>query len=250
MPYPTELVFRGGTPPNMLLSELFRPGNYFFPEFGQKPSDAKYCKTLDDYTKMYNTLSGKAEIRGGLKGLALYIAVVLFSIGSVSLLTIIGEMNFARRYQLLGPVGYYELLMEHRRKWFSFLTGASLILSAVLFSFGASNSILGFAKMLLYLVGGLGGFLVLFFPFTKNSAKRWKRLSHQQCPKCKKWNWHTYYGTYNSWIFLRSSTSLPSPCRPYFYDVPIYFKQKVWRTDIRFLCSCGHNFVLSLKGNR
>ena len=120
-PYPTEFVLKGGTPPNMLMSELFQPGSYFFPDFGQKPSDAKYCKTLDDYTKMYNKLNNKAAIRALPQGSALIVFFLLCPVGFVSFLVEFGEWASARRLKLLGPAGYYVSLSEHKRRWLQFI---------------------------------------------------------------------------------------------------------------------------------
>jgi|GEM_PF-1751842 len=39
----------------------FRPGYYYWPGYGQKPSDAKYFSTLDDFQKRNIEISGKAN---------------------------------------------------------------------------------------------------------------------------------------------------------------------------------------------
>src|SRR5208283_3522500 len=39
----------------------FRPGYYYWPAFGQKPSDAKYCATADDFNKMNVQVTGKPK---------------------------------------------------------------------------------------------------------------------------------------------------------------------------------------------
>ncbi len=242
MPYPTEIVRKGGTAPGMLMRESFAPGKYFFPGFGQKPSDARYCATLDDYTKMFNELD-RTYIPGGVVGKVLSIipfsivlVPLLFSFGIASLLTIMGEMAFARGHKLFGPSGYYESLMGHRRRWFAYFAGASIIIPIVLVLVVIKASLLS-------LVGLVASILALYFVLRISSTRTWRKLSRQQCPKCRQWNRYTYYGTKTSWIFLRHSTpSPPCPHRPYFYDEHCYWKGSLWKTVYYYFCCCGHDF--------
>lgn len=247
MPYPTEIVRTGGTPPNMFTPELFPPGKYFFPGFGQKPSDARYCMTLDDYTKIYNELNQRqtpGRVLGtvfSIFGFTIILLPLFFSFGIVSLLTIMGEMNFARGHKLFGPPGYYESLMEHRRQWFAIFAGASTIIPLGLFLIVVKISLQS-------LIGLVGSILALYFIYRISSTRRWKRVSHKQCPKCGRWSMFTYYGSENFWIFLRHSTpSSPSPTKPYFYDKHYYVtsgkdKGRLRKIIYYYFCSCGHNF--------
>lgn len=41
--------------------QQFHPGYYYWPAFGQKPSDAKYCATADDLNKMNIEVTGKPK---------------------------------------------------------------------------------------------------------------------------------------------------------------------------------------------
>jgi len=57
----TSASTQNATPAWVVQKQTFQPGYYYWPGYGQKPSDAQYFSTLDDFQKRNNEITGKTN---------------------------------------------------------------------------------------------------------------------------------------------------------------------------------------------